>query len=167
MRSKEEKIKLIQELQELFKNYSTIILISLLKLKSETQKKFKDAIKENGGVFKVFKKNLIKKANPNFLIDLESEEFKQPFGLVFSKENFQIFKKIFEFSDQLGINVIKGILGNKILTKEEILEIGSLPPIEILRGKLVFSLKMLFQKLQFILKNPLIKLNMVVSSIKK
>lgn len=167
MKTKKEKAQIILELKELLENYSTIILISLLKLKGEEQKIFKDSIKKEGGVFKVFKKTLIKKAIPNFPLDLELEEFKQPFGMLFFKDNLQIFKKLLEFSKNFQINIIKGILGNRILTKEEILEIGELPSIEVLRSKLIYSLKNPFQELCFTLKNPFIKLNMVVSNIKK
>jgi len=170
MKTKEEKAQIIKEIKELFSKTSTIIFVSLLKLKGEEQKEFKDKIKEKGGIFKVYKKNLIKKAFPDFILDLEDERFKQPFGVVLNKnleENIEIFKTVLEFKEKLNFNIIKGIFKNRVLEEKEVLEIGKLPPIEILRAKLLSLLKLPVQKYIFSLKTPIIKMQMVVSNIKK
>lgn len=170
MKTKEEKAEIIKEVKEIYNSSPFIVLVSLLNLQGEEQKILKDTLKENDAGFKVFKKTLIKKAIPDFPLDMESEELKQPFGFVFSlkKEiDVTIFKILTEFSEKHNLKIIKGILSKDILSKEKILELGKLPSLEVLRAKLIFTLKSELQKLIFALKSPIIKLNMVVSRVKK
>ena len=169
MKTKEEKAEIIKEIKEIYNSSPFIIFISLLNLGGDQQKTLKDTLKENSANFKVFKKTLIKKAIPELPIDLEDKELKQPFGLVFLTKkdiDVKVFKIISEFAEKYGLGIIRGILSGNVLTKEAILEIGKLPPLEVLRGKLILTLKSEIQKLIFVLKNPFIKLNLVVSSIK-
>lgn len=170
MKTREEKAEIIKEIKEIYTSSPFIILVSLLNLKGEEQKILKDTLKEKEADFKVFKKTLIKKAIPDFPIDMETDELKQPFGLVFllKKEiDVKIFKILSEFYEKYNLGIIKGILNKDVLSKETILELGKLPSLEVLRSKFVFTLKSELQKLIFALKTPFIKLTMVVSSIKK
>lgn len=170
MKTKFEKQQIIKEIKELFNKSPRIIFVSLLKLPAESQKFFKEEIKKAGGIFKVFKKTLIKKSIQELPIDLEKEDFKQPFGIIFDfnpLEDIKLLKTLAQISENIQLKIIKGLVGENVLEKEIIFEIGKLPPIEILRQKLLLLFKTKISQPLLIFKLPLTKLVMVVSNIKK
>lgn len=170
MKTKFEKQQIVKEIKELFNKSSRVIFISLLKIPAESQKFFKEEIKKVNGIFKVFKKTLIKKSFQELPIDLEKEDFKQPFGIIFDfnpNEEIKLLKALTQIAEKIQLNIIKGISGNNILEKETIFEIGRLPSIEILRQKLLLVFKTKTTQPIFVFKLPLIKFTMVVSNIKK
>ena len=167
MKTRQEKEEIVKELKQLFGKSSKIFFINLLNLNAEIQTYIKNQIKKLGGIFKVTKKTLLKLANPD--LDLEQEKFKIPFGLVFDLNdinNIEIFKILTEFNKTYNVVLIEGLMQGKILSPEEILEIGKLPPKEILIHKYNLILKSLLNKFILTLKTPLIKFNSVVNNIK-
>mgnify|MGYP000014697662 FL=1 len=168
MKTKEEKKKIIEELIQLFEKSKKVFFICLLNINSEIQNSLRNQIKKAGGAFKVVKKNLLRLANKN--LDLEKNEFKVPLGVIFDfndLNNIEIFKMLTEFNKTKNLILIAALVGNRTLTPEEIIYIGQLPPREILVQKYNSLLKSLLGILFFTLKNPLIKLNLVVNNIKK
>jgi len=167
MKTRQEKEEIVKELKQLFEKSSKVFFINLLNLNAEIQTYIKNQIKKLGGIFKVTKKTLLKLANPD--LDLEQEKFKIPFGLVFDLNdinNIEIFKILTEFNKTYNVVLIEGLIQGKILSPEEILEIGNLPPKEILIHKYNLILKSLLNKFILTLKTPLIKFNSVVNNIK-
>ncbi len=170
MKTKLEKQKIIQEIFELFNKSSKLIFVSLLNIPAESQKILKDKIKEANGLLKVFKKTLIKKSIKNLPLDLESEEFKKPFGIIFDfnkEQEIGLLKNLVQISENIKLEIIKGILNNKVLEKNEILEIGKLPPLEILRAKLISIFRSKPHQFMFLLKSPINKIIMVASNLRK
>ena len=168
MKTKEEKKKIVEELKDLFQKSQKFIFVSLLNINSEIQNEIKTQIKKLGGIFKVVKKNLLKLANRN--INIEKEEFKQPFGVIFDLNdinNIDIFRTLLNLKEKHNIQLIEGVINNKILSSEEILEIGKLPSKEILIQRSIGTVNGLLVKFMQLLKNPLIRFNLVVSNAKK
>lgn len=170
MKTKLEKQKIIQEISELANKSSKLIFLSILKIPAEAQKILKDRIKKTNGLFKVFKKTLIKRGLKNLPIDLKDENFKKPLAIIFDfnpPHDINLLRNLVQISEEINFEIIKSIWEDKILEKDEILEIGKLPPLEVLRSKLLFVFRSKLFQLTFILKFPLIKIVTVVSKIKK
>jgi large subunit ribosomal protein L10 len=167
MKTKKEKEKIIKDLVEKFKSAKGYLLISLLNLKTTEQKKIRDILKENNSLFQVVKKTLVYKANPNF--PFSDDELKMPFAFVWNFDDhlsgFQALKNLLK--EETQIEIIKGYLEGKVLSKEEVLEIINLPSKEELILKILQNLKGQFYRLHFALEFPLRKLTFVLSQIKK
>ncbi len=168
MKTREEKQKIIEELKHFFERSKKIFFICLSNINFEIQSSLRDQIKKAGGIFRVVKKTLLKLANKN--LDLEGDEFKVPLGIIFDfndLNNIEIFKILTEFNKTKNLVLVQALVGNKILRPEEIIKIGNLPPKEVLIQKYNIILKSLLRKLVLTLKNPIIKLNLVVNNVKK
>lgn len=170
MKTKLEKQKIIKEIYESFTKSSKLIFISLLNLSAESQKILKEQIKKTNGLFKVFKKTLIQKSIKDLPLNLEDEEFKRPLGIIFDfnpAQDINLLRNLVQLSEKIKLEIIKGIFENQILEKNKILEIGELPPLEILRSKLIGIFKSKFSQLVLTLKLPIHKIIMVASNIRK
>ncbi len=167
VKTKKEKIKIVQDLKEKFEKAKGYLLVNLLNLNASIEKEIRDLLKENNSLFQVPKKTLIYKTNQNF--PFSDEELKFPFAFVwFFDENLsglKVFKKLKE--ENLKIEIFKGYLFNKALSQREIEEIINIPSKEELLQKLVSQLKNQFYRLHYNLNFPLRKLVLTLSSIKK
>jgi len=167
MKTKKEKEKILKDLVEKFKSAKGYLLISLLNLGTLEQKKIRDILKESNSLFQVVKKTLVYKANPNF--PFSDNELKLPFAFIWNFDDnlsgFQSLKSLIKEGIQVGI--IKGYFEDKVLSKEEVLEIINLPSREELILKILQNLKSQIYKLDYALQFPLRKLAIVLSNIKK
>jgi len=167
MRTRREKEKILKDLVEKFKSAKGYLLISLLNLKTPEQNEIRDVLKENNSLFQVVKKTLVYKANPNF--PFSDSELKLPFAFIWNfDENLSGFLSLKNlFKEGIKIEILGGYLGEKVLSKEEVLEIINLPSKEELILKILQNLKNQLYRLSYALKFPLRKLTFVMSQIKK
>jgi large subunit ribosomal protein L10 len=167
MKTKKEKEKILKDLVEKFKSSKGYLLISLLNLKTAEQKKRRDILKENNSLFQVVKKTLVYKANPNF--PFSDNELKLPFAFIWNFDenlsDFQSLKNLIK--EGTKIEILKGYLEGRILSKEEVLEVINLPSKEELVLKILQNLKGQVYRLHYALEFPLRKLTFVLSQIKK
>jgi len=167
MKTKKEKEKILKDLVEKFKTAKGYLLISLLNLKNPEEKKLRDVLKENNSLFQVVKKTLVYKANPSF--PFSDNELKLPFAFIWNFDNnlsgFISLKNLFK--EGTKIEILGGYLYEKVLSKEEVLEIINLPSKEELLLKVLQNLKSQIYKLNYNLSFPLRKLILILSQIKK
>lgn len=167
MKSRIEKEKLVKEISQIFKESKGYILISLLNLNSETQKKLRNLVKKNNSFFQVIKKKLIYKANPNF--PFSDEELKKPFGFIWNfNDDLKVFQVLKEFKKEgIEIDIIKGFISNKVYDKDEVWQIINLPSREEIVAKFIFNLKNPIYRLNNDLKLIIFRLVSILSQIKK
>ena len=167
MKTKKEKEKILKDLVEKFKSARGYLLVSLLNLKTDEQRKIRDILKKNNSSFQVVKKTLVYKANPNF--PFSDEELKIPFAFIWDfNENlsgFQSLKTVLK--EGISLEIVRGYFQGKVLSKDEVLEIINLPSREELISKIFQNLKGQFYRIHFALGFSLRKLIFVLSQIKK
>jgi large subunit ribosomal protein L10 len=167
MKTKKEKEEILKDLVEKFKSARGYLLINLLNLKTSSQKKLRDFLKEKNSSLQVVKKTLVYKANPNF--PFTDEELKTPFAFIWSfDENLIGILALKELKKEgIELDILKGYLWNQVFSKEEIEKIINLPSKEALILKVLQNLKGQIYRLFYDFKFPLQKLTLVLSSIKK
>ena len=169
----EGKKDLVKEYKEIFSQSTFGVLIDHSGHTVEEITNFRKKIQQCNGQITVIKNTLAKRAIADTPYQELGEYFVNPRSLVYTKDNpfeaSKIFKKEIESTDsEKAFHVIQGILmeGKKarVLSKKEILMLGSLPSREELLSKLCFvlnsptqsfacSLKQIITKLVIILKN--------------
>lgn len=166
MKTKAVKKKILEDLKNKFAQANGYILINLLNLNAQDQKKARDFLKKKEAVFQVTKKTLIYKAEPNF--PLEEEKLKFPLAFIW---NFDESISAFQALDSLkksgiNLNVVSGFLNGKVLDKDEVWQLSQLPSKEELVQKLSGLLKSQLSRLVYNLRSPLQKLTFILSQIK-
>ena len=167
MKTRKEKEKILKDLVDKFKAAKGYLLVSLLKLPADSQKRIRDLLKENNSLFQVAKKTLVYKANPDF--PFTDEELKLPFAFIWNfDENLSGFQALKNLKKEgIELEILKGYLQGKVLTKEEAITLINLPSKEELIIKLIGNLKNQIYRLDNALKYPLNRLVLLLSQIKK
>ena len=167
MITKEKKQEIIKKFQENYSKAKSFVILGLNNLKVETERILRETLKEKGCLFQVTKKTLIYKAVPDF--PFYDDELKQSFAILWDfNDGLSVFKTLL-IEDKLGIKlkIIGGYFEKQKLTENEVWQIAKLPSKEELVAKVLYSLKILPQRLSFDLAYPIKKLVFALSTIKK
>lgn len=166
MKTKTIKKKILEDLKNKFSQANGYILINLLNLNSQDQKKARDIFKKHEAIFQVTKKTLVYKAKPDF--PFEDEELKFPLAFVWNfGESISAFRTLNALKQSgINLNVVLGFLDGRILTREEVWQLSQLPSKNELVQKLNGLLKSQISRLVYDLQSPLQKLVSILSQIK-
>lgn len=166
MKSKQVKKKILEDLKSKFSQANGYILVNLLNLKAQDQKKARDFFKKNEAIFQVTKKTLIYKAKPDF--PLEEDKLKFPLAFIWNFDDSISAFRVLNNLKKIGINlnVFSGFLNGRVLDKNEVWQLSQLPSREDLIQKLTGILKFQLSRFVYDLKSPLQKLTYILSQIK-
>lgn len=127
-------------------------------------------LEKAGGMFTVVKNTLLLRALRQMGVEnLAEGVFVGPIGLVISREDEVAALSIFsKFIKKTGAGEIKfGVLENRFIEKEKMLQIVNLPGMEALRGQLVGMVASPLSRLLKVLSGNSQKLVIVLAEIKK
>jgi len=166
MKTKKDKQLIIQDLIEKFNSAKGYVIIDLFKLKTPIQKKIRDILKNQGGIFQVVKKTLIYKANSNF--PLKEEDLKTQIALIWEFDDdlnsLRSLKNLENFN--LEPYVISGYFNQRLFSKQEVISLINIPDKTSLLANLNKTLLTQIYYACYVLKFPLTKLLFILSEIK-
>ena len=141
--NRQQKEIAIADFKKLFTESQGTFLINYQGLSVALMQSLRRNIRQDGGVLKVTKARLMKKAAEGLAQDITGldsfqEKFKNQVGLVFtSKDISAIAKKLVDFSKKHEkLQIISGLFESKLLSNQEIVSLASLPSREVLLGML-------------------------------
>jgi large subunit ribosomal protein L10 len=141
--SRQQKADVIQKLKESFLDSQATYVVGFRGLSVAQMQKLRSDLRQKGGILKVAKARLMKRA-----VDGESgiselkPHLQDQIGLVFVKEQFTDVAKILsDFSKKNeALNLVVGLLDSQIIEKEKVKQIASLPSKEVLLGQVCGTL---------------------------
>lgn len=164
--NRQEKAIVVEGLKKGLLSSKATFLVGYKGLNVEQVQKLRSDLRSKGGLLKVAKTRLMKRA-----VDGEAGVqdlaplFKDQIGLVFAQEQFsEVAKILSDFSkENKSLNLVAGYLDTQVVGKEKIAQIASLPPKEVLLAQLcgtlnapisglARALNMIVLKLMFALK---------------
>ncbi len=143
-KSKEQKKKELEKLEEALKNAKALVLINYYGLKVKEVSQLRKTTKAMAGKYLVTKKTLLRLAlNKLGLDDKFIEKISGGVGLVFGyQDEIAPAKLVFKFSQEHEkMKVSGGILDKKFITPEEVIALAKLPTREQLLTKFVWIIK--------------------------
>ena len=170
-KSREEKQKIIEDLEKEIKKRKTMIFIDFSNLNSESLFDLRDKLEKSDCLLKVAKKTLLEKTLENIgeknLAD-KIKEIKTQLALVFGPSDGITPAKIcYQFSKKNEQpKILAGVIDNQFLEKEKIIELAQLPSKEELMGKLAGSLNSPILQFVNVLKNNIKGLLYVLAKVK-
>lgn len=140
---KERKVKVVESLKERLGKARSLVLTDYRGLTHRQMEEIKKALKEVGADFLVTKNTLLKIAMANGKVQMANEHLTGPTATLFSyQDEIAPLSTLAKFIKNFGLPQIKvGILGEKILSSEEILKLAFLPSKEVLISQLISQLK--------------------------
>jgi len=167
--NKAEKQQTVESLGEEFRSIRTAFLINYNGLKVVDATEMRRKIREIDGNYVVVKNTLATRAVKQTPLEPLEPYFEGPTAVAYHRKDVVGLSKLLTEISKANPNfAFKAVLvEGKIVPTSEIQALASMPPKEVLLGKLVFLLKAPLQRLGSVLKAPVRNLDLVLQQIKK
>ena len=143
-KTKEQKKKIIEDLEEKINRQKTMILVDFTGLKVKDFFDLRKRLKSANSQMKVIKKTLLNLVLKDFNSDFSQklEKFKNQIAIIFGFENeISPAKILYQFSlENPNLKILAGYFDKKFREKEEMITLAQLPSKEELLAKLVGSI---------------------------
>ncbi len=160
--NRQEKEKIVADFSDLFKQTNAAFLVNYRGLDVQLMQDLRTNLREEEGVLRVTKARLMKLAAQNVKKDIQGielfqEDFNDQIGLVFAKKDVPpVAKKLVDFAtENEQLEVLTALFESKVMSKEEVIALASLPSRDVLLAILVLTMQgpvmQLTQSLQLIL----------------
>lgn len=166
--NRQQKESVVSQLRDNFSHSEAAFLIEYRGLTVHQLERLRGDLRQKGGSFKITKARLMKLA----VDGLDGQQdltpfFKEQVGLVFAtKETPTVAKVLKDFAKQHeALKLIVGCLDKKILQKDDVLRIASLPTREVLLAQLAGTMNAPISNLASVLNLMIVRLVWVLKQI--
>ena len=170
MLTKKQKKQIVEELSDKIKRQKSLIFTDVSRINVSGAQRLRRILRQSDIEYKVVKKSLINLALKKDSIrqELSNGEFTGTIGLAFSyNDPIAPIKILDKFAkEHENFKILTGIMGNKILTIDDIKELAKIPSKEELLAMLIGSLKAPINGLINVLGGTIRNLVGVLSAIK-
>jgi large subunit ribosomal protein L10 len=142
--NRQEKEQVVADVRAMFKGAEAAFLINYKGLPVQLMQNLRKQVREASGTFKVTKARLMKIASKDLAGVAEfAEKFEDQVGLIFAKtEATVVAKRIVEFAKtNEALTIVAGFFEERLISKEEVVALGSIPSREVLLATLVYTLQ--------------------------
>lgn len=138
-RTKTQKKEIIEKLDRIMSDAKSLVFVNIHGLKVGDATAMRSQLTKDGVGFFVAKKTLTEKALSTKKYDGSAPALVGEFGLAYGKDLIAPARGIYEFQKKLKdqVTIVGGVFENKFMSKEGMLEIASIPPVETLYGMFV------------------------------
>ena len=141
--NRQEKEKMVVELRDKIKGSQAVFLVNYRGLSVAQMDSLRAGLRNQGGSFKVAKARLMKRAVEGMdAVDAMAPYFKDQIGLVFADDGVPtIAQTLHDFSKEHKVfDIVLGSLDARLLSKNDIIRIASLPSKEVLIAQVCATL---------------------------
>ena len=137
--NRKQKEEIVSDLHQRFGGAKTMILTDFRGLNVEAMNKLRSELRRASIDYKVVKNTLIRLASKDTTMELLKDHFEGNCAIALCYSDPALSAKIFtEFSKEYpALKVKAGILGNRVLSLEDIIELSKLPGREVLLARLM------------------------------
>lgn len=168
MSVKEKKKKILEDLKEELRKQKFLIFISIKGVKANELTLLRKSLKEKNCQMKVIKKSIANLALKELKIDMDLDNIKEEMAVIFAYEISNEPAKILdEFSRTTKtIKIFGGMLGGKIISEKEIIELARLPSYPELIAQIFYTLRYPILKFVDILRGNILRFILALISLK-
>jgi large subunit ribosomal protein L10 len=164
---KKAKQKVVEELGDRLNRAGALFLAEYSGMSVAQISKLRRDLDNVGGEFKVAKNTLLKIAAAGTQAEGLQDQFKGPNAMVYSyKDPVGVAKVLAAVGKDVPLKVKSGLLGTQRLTAADIANLATIPPKEVLVGKLLGLMLGLPQRLVGALSGNLMQLMLTLNAIK-
>ena len=163
--NRQEKVQVVDLVKQLFAESEATFLVGYKGLDVDSMQSLRRELRSSQAVLKVTKARLMKIAAQNVNgADQFSDNFKDQVGLVFAKSDISVVaKKLVDFSkDNNSLAIVSGFFESKLMTREQIIVLASLPSREVLLAMVAGTVQAPIAKFVFLLKLLMMRLVIVL-----
>lgn len=168
--NRQEKQDLIQSLKKNFESSQASFVINVKGLTVEEVQSLRKSLRQEKSVLKIAKNTLLKRATSSEVgLDVLHPYFKEQVGVVFAKQDSPAVAKIlFQGAQEIDrLALVGGILDQKLISKEQIQFLATLPAREVMLAQVAGTLKMPVTGLAMVLQQLIQRLLWVLKKIEE
>ena len=168
MLNKAQKVKIVEDLVDRLKRQKIAIFSDFTGISVSKFQTLRRLLKKNQAEYKITRKTLFDRALGQAGKNFKTQELQGEIGVTFGYEDESApAKTLFRFGrENETFKLLGGILGNRILSPQEITKLAKLPKKEIILGQLLGALQSPIQGLVTVLEGNIKNLVVVLNKIK-
>ncbi|MDX1917257.1 MAG: 50S ribosomal protein L10 [Rickettsiaceae bacterium] len=153
--NKTQKTVSIEEISNIYHENSSIIVAHYHGLSVDKIRSLRRSLKQEGADLKVIKNTLAKIAANRSNISATDNLFKGPVAIAYSSDPVTIAKVVHKFAkDNESLKIVGGILDNKVIDRDVVAKLSTMPSLNEIRGKIVGVINAPATKIACILSAP-------------
>lgn len=142
MLTRQQKEEIVAQLTEEIKASPACVLADFKGLSANDMVELKRKLRESGSTFQVIKKKLLAIALKNNDIEIDPKEYEGQIAVSVSSDEVSSAKIIHEVAkENENVKIVGGVLGEKLMSIEEVQALAKLPSTDELRARLVGQLQ--------------------------
>jgi large subunit ribosomal protein L10 len=151
--TKARKQEIVADVVTALKGASTVTFVSFKGLSANNTVKFRKQLTGGNVGYVVAKKSLIKRALAEVGVTGEMPKIPAEVAIAYGADKIAPAREVFDFAkkNKDGVTMLGGIFDGKYVSQAEIISIASIPPVETLRGQLVYLLQSPIQRFAMVL----------------
>lgn len=162
---RQKKIETVEELKTIFNTANTIIISKNKGLTVRDANNLRGKVREVKSSYRVMKNRLVKIALKDSRFESLTELMTGPTSIAYSDDPVAIAKVLNDFTkENTKLEVVGGVMGEAMLTPEQIKQLAALPSLDELRSKLIGLIQAPAQKIAAILSAPATQIARVISA---
>lgn len=138
-RTKEQKKEIVNKLKTIMDNSQSMVFVNIHGLHVANATEMRKRLKKDGVGFFVAKKTLTDIALKGKKYEGSQPSLTGEIGLAYGTDLITPARDVFEFQNKFknNVNIVGGIFEKRYMTKEEMIDIASIPPLSTLYGMFV------------------------------
>lgn len=137
--SLKKKKELVEGLDESLKKAKAVVFVKFDKLQVADTNSLRRKLQSENVGYQVSKKTLLKRALASQSVEGEMPEIPGQIAIAYSTDLIAPAREIYNFQKdhKEGVTIVGGIFDGKYMSKESMMSIATIPPVEVLRGMFV------------------------------
>ena len=137
--TRKKKEEILKKATDIVKDSQSVVFVNFHGLGVEDSNTLRRELRKDGVSYSVIKKTLVKKVFGDSKIEGEAPSLDGELALASAKDLMAPARGIYDFAKthKDTLSILGGIFEGRFMNKEEMTEIASIPPIEVLYGKFV------------------------------
>ena len=137
--TKEKKEEMLQNVTEAVKTSQSMVFVNFHGLSVSDVTELRKGLRDNEVAYKVAKKTIIKRALNDSTIEGEVPALDGEVAIAYGEDLIAPAREVYEFQKKHkeSMQILGGIFEGRYMDKEEMTNIASIPPLQVLRGQFV------------------------------
>ena len=142
MLTRQQKEEIVAKLSDEIKESPACVLADFKGLSANDMVELKKKLRESGSTFQVIKKKLLAIALKNNDIEIDPKDYEGQIAVSISSDEVTSAKVIHEMAkENENVKIVGGVLGEKLMSVEDVQALAKLPSTDELRARLVGQLQ--------------------------
>lgn len=135
-KTKNQKKEVIVKLSDITSKAKSVVFVNFDKLQVKDETMLRRALRDAGSSYQVVKKSLLKKAFQTMKLEGEMADMPGMIAIAYGEDLLAPARETYNFQKDHkdNVSIVGGIFDGKFVSKDEMMSIATIPPMDVLQG---------------------------------